>query len=264
MKNEEPLSSPLSEQQRVGEQLKQLRQDKSLTLDDVAVSTKISQSNLRAIESMAYDKLPADTFTRGQIILYGSFLGMDGRLAADQFFTERDGGKKPFISSLQKSLNHQSLTPKKLAEPTHVSSAIIAGILLLLIVFSFTGFCLYFSWNPFAFLTGRTFNLTSSPNNIFHPADPATSNGSTHKQLKLSALFKKDSRVLISLDNKQSFEQQYTLGTSAHWEAEKQLQLEFLQPDSAELHLNGSPLPFPDGAAGHYKLRIPPHAPSAP
>ena len=95
MKNEEPHSSPFSEQQRVGEQLKQLRQDKSLTLDEVAVSTKISQSNLRAIESMAYDKLPADTFTRGQIILYGSFLGMDGRLAADQFFTERDGGKSP-------------------------------------------------------------------------------------------------------------------------------------------------------------------------
>jgi cytoskeleton protein RodZ len=257
MKVEEPISPSPMELQRIGDQFKQVRQDKSLSLEEVTVNTKISRSNLHAIESMEYDKLPADSFTRGQIILYGVFLGMDGRAAADRFFTERDGGKKNQISFLQKSLRKQPLTSKKLAEPTHVSSAALAGILLMLIVLSFTGFCLYFSWNPFAFLTDKAFNLSSSTSSIFHPADPATSNGSPHKPLKLSVLFRKDSRVTVSLDNKQSFEQQYTKGTSAHWEAEKQLQLEFSQPDSAELQLNGTPLPFPDGTDGSYRLNIP-------
>lgn len=257
MKNEEiPTPSPLP-QLNVGEQLKQLREDKSLTLDEVAAQTRVSRSNLRAIEAMAFDRLPADSFTRGQIILYASFLGMDGRLAADRFFAERDGVAPPQGSSLQQSLSHQPLTPKKFAEPTHVSSAVIASIILLLIVFSFTGFCLYFSWNPFAFLTGKTLHLSSPRNDAFHPADPTTSNGSVHKPLQLKALFNKDSRVIVSLDKEPSLEQQYIKGTTVHWEAEKQIQLEFFQPASAELHLNGAPLAFPDGVDGHYKLRIP-------
>lgn len=263
MKNEE-IHSPLpADQQRVGEQLKQLRQDKSLTLAEVAASTKISCANLQAIEAMAYDKLPADSFTRGQIILYGTFLGMDGRLAADHFFTERDGVPKKQISFLQKSLDNQSLTPKKLAEPTHISSAAIAGILLLLIVGSFTAFCLYFSWNPIAILTDKVFRLPPSKNTIFHPADPATSNGGAHKplKLKLDALFRKDSRIVISLDNQLPLEQHYTKGTSIHWEAEKQIHLDFFQPDSAELQLNGTPLPYPEGEDGQYKLRLPATAP---
>jgi len=256
MKTEESQSPSPSESPCIGDQLNQLRQAKSLTLDEVAASTKISRANLQAIESMAFDKLPADSFTRGQIVLYGDFLGMDGRLAADRFFVERDGGKKSHASALQKSLLAQSLTPKKLAEPTHVSSASIAGMLLLFIVCSFTAFCLYFSWNPFVFLTSKAFNLSASPNTLFHPADPATSNGGTHNALKLQALFHKDSRILVSLDNQPVLEQHYPKGTSAHWEAAKQLQLEFFQPDSAELQLNGTPMAFPNGVDGHYRLRL--------
>jgi cytoskeleton protein RodZ len=257
MKKEEIPTTPVTPQMSVGEQLKQLRQDKSLTLDEVAASTRVSRFNLNSIESMAFNQLPADSFTRGQIILFASFLGMDGRVAADRFFAERDGKVLPQGSSLQQSLNHQPLTPKKFAEPTHISSAVIAGILLLLIVCSFTGFCLYFSWNPFSFLTGKALNLTSPRNDTFHPADPTTSNSSVHKPLQLKALFNKDSRVIVSLDKEPSLEQQYTKGTTVHWEAEKQIQLEFFQPASAELHLNGAPFTFPDGVDGHYKLHIP-------
>jgi len=257
MKAEEhPSPSPV-EDLRVGEQLKQLRQDRSLTLDEVAATTKISRANLQAIEAMAYDRLPADSFTRGQIVLYGALLGIDGGQVADRFFFERDGGKKTRISTLQKSLHKQSLAPKKLAEPAHVSSAAIASILLLLIVCSFTAFCLYFSWNPFAVLTGKAFNSATAPNTLFHPADPATGNGGAHNQLKLQIFFKKDSRILVSIDHKPALEQLYTKGTTALWEAEKQLLLEFFEPDSADLQFNGAPEPFPNEVDGHYRLRLP-------
>lgn len=245
----------------LGAQLQQLREDKSLSLEDVAHHTKVSRANLAAIESMAYDKLPADSFTRGQIILYGTFLGMDGRLAADRFFAERDGGKGSSLSSLQQSLLHQPLTPKKLAEPTHISSASIAGVLLLLIAGSLTAFCLYYSWNPFAFLTSRMSSQGANPT-AFHPADPSTSNGSAQGSIKLSATFQKDSRVLVALDSNQPIEQFYAKGSQAQWQSVTQLEVEFFQPDSAELHLNGAPLSFPDGTEGRFKLRIPAVKPS--
>lgn len=256
MYTEEPSSSSPPEILPLGTQLRQLREDKSLSLEDAAHHTKISRVNLEAIESMAYDKLPADSFTRGQIILYGNFLGMDGRLAADRFFAERDGGKSSSLSSLQQSLLHQPLTPKKLAEPTHISSASIAGVLLLLIASSLTAFSLYFSWNPFAFLTGKIYPQGSNPT-TFHPADPSTSNGSIQGSIKLIATFRKDSRVLVSSDSKQPLEQFYTRGSQAQWQSAKQLEVEFFQPDSAELQLNGAPLSFPDSIDGRFRVRIP-------
>ena len=256
MHTEAPFSPSSSEILPLGAQLRQLREDKSLTLEEVAFHTKVSRANLEAIESMAYDKLPADSFTRGQIILYGNFLGMDGRLAADRFFVERDSGKSPPLSPLQQSLLHQSLTPKKLAEPTHISSASIAGILLLLIVSSLTAFCLYFSWNPFAFLTNRALPLASN-SAPFHPADPATSHGNLQRVIKLVALFSKDSRVLVSLDNQQPIEQFYTKGSQAQWQSATQIEVDFFQPDSAELQLNGAPVPFPEEREGRFRLRLP-------
>ena len=68
-----------TEQQPVGEQLRQCRLEQSLTLEDVAADTRISLANLRAIEAMEYEKLPADAFAKGLIILYAQFLGQDGR-----------------------------------------------------------------------------------------------------------------------------------------------------------------------------------------
>lgn len=253
-----PPAHPLA-----GEQLKKLRQEKSLSLEEVASITRISLSSLRAIESMAYEKLPADPFAKGLIVLYGSFLEIDGRQIADQFFLERDGGKKTSLSPLRKSLINQSLTPKRLAEPAHISSAAVAGILLVCIVVSFSGVCLYFSWNPFAFLTNKTLSLSSSVLNTFHPADPATSKGASQHAFNLQAHFSRDTRILISLDQKEPLEQEYTQGSKAHWEAENQMQIEFFQPDSAELQMNSSPLPFPASTNGRYILRIP-AAPTTP
>lgn len=257
----EKPSLPSPGQHSVG-QLQHVRLEKNLTLEDVFKSTRVATANLRAIELLEYEKLPPDPFTRGQITLYGNYLGLDGRRIAEQFFIVRDGGKRtpPY---LKKRLSTHCLTPKQLAEPTHISSAIIASILLVCIVLSFTGFCVYTSWNPFAFLTDHTKNISSSVINTFHPANPASGNLATQKPLHLFAVFLKDAQVLVSLDNKESAQKTYIKGTSVHWKAEKQIHLEFLQPDSAELQFNNAPLPFPAaGSNGHYILKI--SAPAAP
>ncbi|MDR2550595.1 MAG: helix-turn-helix domain-containing protein [Desulfobulbus sp.] len=254
-----PADAPLS----VGEQLRQARRDKSLSLEEIATATRISRTNLEAIENMDFGRLPADSFTRGQITLYAASLDLDGGALAARFFLERDGGKRPQLTPLQQSLRKQQLAPKKLAEPAHVSSATIAGILFLLIVCSFTAFCLYFSWNPFAFLTDKLFPSTASTKSLFHPADPATSNGGQHNNVQVQAFFKQDCRVLVTLDHKPAFEHTYPKGASVLWEADKQMSLEFFQPDSAELQLNGTPLSFPAGSGGRYLLHLPP-APSSP
>ncbi len=249
-------TTPSPEPLPLGLQLRQLREDKSLTLEEVSFQTKISRANLEAIETMAYDKLPADPFTRGQLILYGNFLGMDGRLAADHFFYERDGSTGEPLPGSHHPLLNQSITSKNLAEPARISSASIAGILLLLIVTFSTLFCFYFSWNPFAFLTNQSTTATSSEA-IFHPADPATNHGFQQSTNNVTALFSTDCRILVSLDDQQTVEQFYTKGSQAQWQPAKQLKVEFLQPDSAELQLNGTVIPFPDAIEGRFIFQLP-------
>jgi cytoskeletal protein RodZ len=246
-----------TEQQPVGEQLRQCRLEQSLTLEDVAADTRISLANLRAIEAMEYEKLPADAFAKGLIILYAQFLGQDGRRVADQFFSARNGESKSPLPPLQQCRLEHSLQPSKLAEPTHFSSAAVAGVLLTLIVVSFTGFILYFSWNPLSFFTTQTLTPSSPASNAFHPADPSTSSGTQRASLSLQAVFSKDSRIVIALDSQPPLEQFYAKGSTMQWEAAQSIQVEFFQPDSVELQFNGESLPFPPNAEGRYLLRLP-------
>ncbi|MCL2458181.1 MAG: helix-turn-helix domain-containing protein [Desulfobulbus sp.] len=248
---------PAKESLSVGEQLRQTRQAKLLSLEDAAAATRISRTNLEAIEDMDFGRLPADSFTRGQITLYAAFLEMDGSSLAARFFLERDGGKRPQLTPLQQSLRRQHLTPKKMAEPAHVSSATIASLLFLLIVCSFTAFCLYFSWNPFAFLTDKLFPAAASTTPLFHPADPATSNGGQRNNVQVQAFFKQDCRVLVTLDQKPAFEHTYPKGASVLWEADKRMSLEFFQSGGADLQLNGAPISFPASSGGRYLLHLP-------
>lgn len=146
----------------VSVRLQLLREQKGLSIQEVSEETNISCSNLKAIEGENYDQLPADTFIRGLITIYGNFLGIDGAEAARIFFQERDQSQ-PWGKKNRPGGPGHSLSPKKLAEPSHVSSATIASILLLLIVVSFTAFCLYTGWNPFAYFLNKGAQPTTPP-----------------------------------------------------------------------------------------------------
>lgn len=254
MHTEAQTPSPL---ERVGDRIRQARQEQNRTLDEAAAHTRISRTNLRAIEDSAYERLPADSFTRGLLLLYAEYLGLDGRSLAEQFFLERDGGPLNHLTPLEQSRKRHALEPKKLAEQPRLSSAVAAAILLGCIVVSLSGFCLYSSWNPFAYLTDKAHSFTSTVKNTFHPADPATSGLRNQTPLVLQALFRTDCHVLVALDNHPATEQLCLKGSTIQWEAEQSMQLDFLQADCAELLFNGSSLPFPPTIDGQATLRLP-------
>jgi len=60
-----------------GLRLKQEREKKSVTLDDISLSTKISTRMLRALEEERFDQLPGGIFNKGFIRAYARCVGMD-------------------------------------------------------------------------------------------------------------------------------------------------------------------------------------------
>ena len=257
----------------VGARLRRLREKKNLSRQQVFEETHISRANLTAIEEERFEQLPADTFTRGLITIYGNFLGINGASAAKLFLKERDHnqprGKRQFLARQTRSLN-----PKKLAEPSHVSSATIAAFLLLLIVASFSSFCVYTDWNPFAyFLENKpqsvaplsetieqepTLNTTTSPPPP--PADEATEQA--EQPYTLTAVFTRDTGMDIIIDGREPVHIQGKEGEKLQWQADTSMHLLFEQPESAAITVNEAAIAFPTSKQdGKLTLTIPDELP---
>lgn len=69
----------------IGVTLKTAREQRGLTLDDVAEATKIRASYLAAIEEEAFDRLPGPTYARGFLRSYAELLGLDPQILIDEF-----------------------------------------------------------------------------------------------------------------------------------------------------------------------------------
>lgn len=231
--------------------LRRAREEKKLSLREVRNATSISIVNLEAIEASDFDHLPADTYTRGFIRIYADFLGIDSTGLADRFFQERG----PSSNNLHGNnyLERSWLSTRKFAEPIRVSPAFNALVFLVIIVVLLGIFCLYTGWNPFASVI-RQGNATTVL--AYHPANPQTSAGSSGKAINLEARFLKDTEVLLQLDERTVLREIYAKESRVSWEADSSIHIEFVEPQSAELRVNGQPLGFPAAHNGQYKLSL--------
>jgi cytoskeleton protein RodZ len=142
----------------LGEFLRQVRVQHGLDLDDVALSTRISPSNLQAMEESDYLALPAEVFTRGFYSLYAKCLALDQQKVLALYDRER----KDYPQN-----NHfKTPPPYRLAEnmrsladrPSPLLFAYF-GIVLLLLLFLGAFLCWYFSWNPATYLSYKLRSL---------------------------------------------------------------------------------------------------------
>ncbi|NOX80557.1 MAG: helix-turn-helix domain-containing protein [Deltaproteobacteria bacterium] len=288
-KEEDRERQQAAESETIGSYLKRLRSEKGLSVEEVSSSTRISATNVRAIEGLEFDKLPADAFTRGQLNIYADFLGIDPAYLVSQFMKERDESLAAGRRAGPRH-NQRVLAPKTMAEPSRISSAAVAGFLLLLIVILFTAFCLYTSWSPFNFLRKETAIIGVFPGNRAappqqdqaggkkRPATPATAPkkspatapksqneatpaGATTKiptaRYSLTVLFSKNTGVAVTRDGGATLSMFFKSGARQTWKAGKSLKLVFARPGSATLLLNGKALAFPAFRNGRPTLLIP-------
>ena len=82
-----------------GERLRLAREEKGLTLDNVAAETRIPVRHLETIEAGHYEELPARTYAIGFSRTYARAVGLDERVIADQVRDEI-GAKGPRYSSV--------------------------------------------------------------------------------------------------------------------------------------------------------------------
>ncbi|WP_413292180.1 helix-turn-helix domain-containing protein [Bdellovibrio sp. HCB185ZH] len=83
---------------KTGEILKAAREEKGLSLNEVALSLKISSKVLKAIEEGDESQLPAKTFLRGFVKSYATFLRLDADKILESFYEEMGSTRpQPYI-----------------------------------------------------------------------------------------------------------------------------------------------------------------------
>lgn len=160
----------------VGQILKEEREKKIFTLEEIEKATKIRLELLQALEADDYQKLPPPTFIQGFIKNYGKFLKLDSEKLLAIFRREFSEHKHPprILESFQNPLDKKGFR----ITPTKFISMIV--ILLLLVFFAYL-------WFEYRFLVGPpTLDILSPQNNITVESQIIEIKGRTNPETKVT------------------------------------------------------------------------------
>lgn len=124
--------------QNIGERLREERERRGLTLDDIAGTTRVPIRHLQAIEASQYDKLPGSTYCIGFTRSYARALEMDQNKIADELREElAESGVGSF----------KAPTPSyEPTDPSSVPSRILAWTAAAIGIFIIGGFLVWRSY----------------------------------------------------------------------------------------------------------------------
>jgi cytoskeletal protein RodZ len=111
---------PVASMETVGQRLREAREAKGLTIEDVASATRIPTRHLQSLEDSEWHKLPASTYSVGFAKNYATAVGLDRGEIAEQLRAEM-GSELPA---------HYSTAPVETFEPVDGNRAMPKGIVV--------------------------------------------------------------------------------------------------------------------------------------
>jgi cytoskeleton protein RodZ len=131
----EPIDEPVDdlaepEVQTVGERLRVAREEKGLSLEEIAAQTRIPRRHLESLETSDWERLPAPTYTIGFAKSYASAVGLDRSEIYEQLRGEM-GGMRPATTA---SEVFEPADPARTMPKWLVFGAIAAVLVLVLVL----------------------------------------------------------------------------------------------------------------------------------
>ena len=114
----------------VGERLRAAREEKGLSLDDVAAQTRIPRRHLENVEGGDWEQLPAPTYTIGFAKSYAAAVGLDRAEIGEQLRSEMGGAGMPSTTTEV----FEAADPARTMPRWLVLAAVIAVILVIVVM----------------------------------------------------------------------------------------------------------------------------------
>lgn len=165
----------------VGQTLKEERERKFYTLEEIEKATKIRKELLEALEEGQYRKLPPLTFIQGFIKNYGKFLGLNTEKLLAIFRREFSEGKHPprILETFSNPVDKRRLR----ITPTKVLVSLVLGLIIVFFVYL---------WFEYMFLVGEPFL------EVIRPTDQSSTSVAT-----LSVTGRTDPEAKVSINNQE-------------------------------------------------------------
>ncbi|MDX2472026.1 MAG: helix-turn-helix domain-containing protein [SAR324 cluster bacterium] len=221
----------LKDFKKVGEILKQKREEHSYTLEHVAEITRITLSNLRFIEEGNTEMLPALVFVRGFVRNYANLLGLDSDWMVEvlnRIYEQSEGIEKYDDDSY-------SGTKSGGSDKTYLTLAV--GILVILIVAAVFSFGINSSKDD----SIEVIEAIEAPKANAVQAK-ATIESSVISPLNLVLMSNSSDWVYLVVDAKKTLEVQLEPNKKYEWPANEGYELTMTTGASAKVYLNGEEL----------------------
>lgn len=114
---------------KISEYLRETRESKVYSIDQVEKATKIKKEYLRLLEAGEFRKLPSESYALGFVKSYASFLGLDSEKAAAMFRRENESEKIHFLPTYKKK---EHLIQKRLRYAPQIGIGILAAVVVLI------------------------------------------------------------------------------------------------------------------------------------
>lgn len=202
----------------MGAELRQMRQQQRLSLEEIAAKTMIRVSLLRAIEEGRIEKLPEPIYIQGFLLRYAETLGLDGVAFSRPF---------PIGSTWRKVNLSGWYLPLPKVRPIHLYLLYIAVIICA--VKGLSGVITTTARSPQEGNGAKTAEVeqndkASAGSQKALAAQPVSNRASNaNKPLRVGLTFQDRSWVQIIADGKTEFEGVLPEGTQRTWEAKQQL-----------------------------------------
>ncbi len=159
---------------RIGDKLRAARIAQGIRLAEIGQETKISRTNLIAMEESRYAELPATPFCRGFYRMYARIVHLDPDNAACQFESERARSPER-KNSFAIDFGSMNEDVEAMAERPSLLIFTSIGMIIFILLAFFAFLCWFFSWNPASFLSQKLRSFDE--NDAMHNRDlrPATS-----------------------------------------------------------------------------------------
>lgn len=160
----------------VGQALKDERERKFYTLDEIEKATKIRKELLEALEAGQYAKLPPQTFVQGFIKNYGKFLKLDPEKLLAIYRREFSDAKHPprVLDSFKDPIDRKKFR----MTPARALGSVILGLIIIFFIYL---------WIEYRFLVGGPFlEVTNPVNQLSTNSDSVQVTGRTDPEAKVS------------------------------------------------------------------------------
>lgn len=117
----------------IGENLREARHNKKLSLEDASRATRIKIEILEQLESDEFDRLAAPTYTKGFLRLYAEYLGLDSQSIVDAYLRSQGGLRRQGLH-METEKTIRASKPRELQLPLRSVGLVVFALTLAVLV----------------------------------------------------------------------------------------------------------------------------------